>query len=168
MSCVGDETVGIRSMGRRGSKSKPPASRQHGVDTHEKRGKGVGGGHGRRELEVDASIDEAKESLPKATRSYEKLADVLAENLRSGPERAQEQRLDGVVVEARVSRVELRISDGAQNSEPLLQRRAIRTDVKNGRGIEVPEAMVFGAAGVGERLEVGGIGDDVGGAGKRP
>ena len=41
-------------------------------------------------------------------------------------------------------------------------------DVKNGRGIEIPEVMVFGAAGFGERFEVGGVGDDVGGAGERP
>ena len=101
-------------------------------------------------------------------RSYEKLAGVLAEHLRSGLEGVQEQRLDGVVVEARVSRVELRISDGAQNSESLLQRRAMRMEIKNGRGIiKAPEVMVFGAAGVGERFEVGGIGDGVGGAGKR-
>ena len=39
--------------------------------------------------------------------------------------------------------------------------------LENRRGIEVPEVMVFGAAGVRERFEVGGIGGDVGGAGKR-
>jgi hypothetical protein len=100
-------------------------------------------------------------------RSHDKLADVLAEHLRSGLEGAQEQRLDEVVIEARVSRVELRISDGAQNSEPLLQRRAMRMDIKNGRGIEIPEVMVFSASGVGKRLTVRGVGDDVGGAGKR-
>ena len=61
------------------------------------------------------------------------LADVLAEHLRSGLERAQEQRLDEVVVEARVSRVELRISDGAQDIEPLIQGRNIRMDVDEQR-----------------------------------
>ena len=80
---------------------------------------------------------------------------------------AHDPRLDGVVAEARVSRVELRIGDGAQDIEPLIQGRVIRMDVENRRGIEVPEVMVFGAADVGERFEVGGVGDDVGGAGKR-
>ena len=124
-----------------------------------------GGGHGWRELEVDASIGEAKKSFPRTMRSYEKLADVLAEHLRSGLKGAQEQRLDEVVVEARVSRVELRISDGAQNSEPLLQRRAIRMGIKNGRGIEIPEVIVFSASGVGKRFKVRGIGGDVEGPG---
>ena len=83
--------------------------RQHDVDTHEKRGKSVGGGHERREREVEACLDEAKESLPKTMRRYDVLADVLAEHLRSGLEAAQEQHLDVVVVKARVSRVEFRI-----------------------------------------------------------
>ena len=72
-----------------------------------------------------------------------------------------------MVIEARVSRVELRISDGAQNSEPFVQRRCIRMDIKHGRGIVIPEVMVCSASGVGKRLEVRGVGDDVGGAGKR-
>ena len=66
-----------------------------------------------------------------------------------------------------MGRVELRIGDGAQDIEPLIQRRVIRMDVENIRGIEVPEVMVFGAADVGERFEVGSVGDDVGGAGER-
>ena len=57
---------------------------------------------------------------------------------------------------------------GAQEIKPLVQRRVMRMDVKNGRGIEIPEVMVFGLAGVGERFEVGGVGDDVGGAGEWP
>ena len=68
---------------------------------------------------------------------------------------------------AQVSRVELRISDGAQNSKPFLQRRGIRMDIKNGRGIEIPAVMVFSASGVGKRFKVRGVGDGVGGAGKR-
>ena len=40
-------------------------------------------------------------------------------------------------------------------------------NVENGRRVVVPEVMVFGASGVGEVREVGGIGDDDGGAGKR-
>ena len=39
-------------------------------------------------------------------------------------------------------------------------------DVKNWRGIEVPEVMVFGLADVGERFEVGRVGGNVGGAGE--
>ena len=73
-----------------------------------------------------------------------------------------------MVVEARVSRIELRIGDGAQDIEPLVQRRVIRMDVKKGRGIEIPEVMVFGLVGVGERFEVGRVGDDVGGAREWP
>ena len=70
-------------------------------------------------------------------------------------------------IKARVGRVELRIGDGAQDIEPLIQRRVIRMDVEDRRGIEVPEVMVFGAADVGERFELGGDGDDIGGTGKR-
>ena len=44
----------------------------------------------------------------------------------------------------------------------------MRVDAENGRGIEIPEVMVFGAVGFGERFEAGGVGDDVGGAGERP
>ena len=44
----------------------------------------------------------------------------------------------------------------------------MRMDVKKRRRIEIPEVMVFGAAGFGERFEAGGVGDDVGGAGERP
>ena len=65
-----------------------------------------------------------------------------------------------MVVEARVGRIELRIGDGAQNIEPLIQRRVIRMDVENGRGIEVSEVMVFGLVGGGGRLKVGRVGDD--------
>ena len=43
----------------------------------------------------------------------------------------------------------------------------MRMDVKKRRRIEIPEVMVFGAAGFGERFEAGGVGDDVGGAGER-
>ena len=39
---------------------------------------------------------------------------------------------------------------------------------EDGRGIIIPEAMVFGASGVGKRAKVRGVGDGVGGAGKRP
>jgi len=39
---------------------------QRDIDTHEKRVEGVGRGHGGRELKVEACIDEALESLPKA------------------------------------------------------------------------------------------------------
>ena len=74
------------------------AARQHNVDTHEKRGKSVGGGHELRELEVEACIDEAKESLPKTMRRYEELANVFAEHFRSGLEGAQEKRLDETVI----------------------------------------------------------------------
>ena len=44
----------------------------------------------------------------------------------------------------------------------------MRVDAENGRGIEIPEVMVFGAAGFGERFEVDGVGEDVGGAGEGP
>ena len=128
----------------------------------------VGGGHEQRELEVKACIDEAKESLPQTIRRHKELANVFAEHLRSGLEGAQEKRLDEMVVEARVSRIELQIGDGAQDIEPFIQRRVVRMDVKNRRGIEIPEVMVFGLADVGERFEVGGVGDDVGGAGEWP
>ena len=143
------------------------AARQHSVNTQEERGKSVGGGNERRELEVEARLDEAKESLPKTIRRYDILADVLAEHLRGGLEAAQEQHLDVVVVKARVSRVELRIGDGARYTEPLVKRCVVGMNVENGRRIAVPEFMVFGASGVGEVREVGGIGDDAGGAGKR-
>ena len=73
-----------------------------------------------------------------------------------------------MMVEEWVGRVELRVVNGTQNIEPLVQRSVERVDVKNRRGIEIPEAMVFGLVGGGERLEVGRVGDDVGKAGKRP
>ena len=72
--------------------------RQHDVDTHEKRGKSVGGGHERRELEVEACLDEAKESLPKTMTRYNELANVFAEHFRSRPEGARKKRLDEVVI----------------------------------------------------------------------
>ena len=72
--------------------------RQHDVDTHEKRGKSVGGGHERRELEVEACLDEAKESLPKTTARYKELANVFAEHFRSRLEGARKKRLDEVVI----------------------------------------------------------------------
>ena len=62
-----------------------------------------------------------------------------------------------------MSRIELRIGDGAHDIEPFIQRRVKRMDVKNGRGIDIPEAMVLGSAGVGERFEIGSVDDDVGG-----
>ena len=73
-----------------------------------------------------------------------------------------------MVVDARVGRFELRIGDGAQNIEPLLQRRVKRMDIENGLRIEVPEIMVFGLVSSGERFEVGRVGDNVGGARKWP
>ena len=36
---------------------------------------------------------------------------------------------------------------------------------EDGRGIIIPEVMVFDASGVGKRVKVRGVGDDVGGAG---
>ena len=101
-------------------------------------------------------------------RSYDKLADMLAEYFRSRLESTKEQRLDEVVIQARMSWVKLWVGDGAQNSEPFLQRRGLRMDIEDGRGIIIPEVMVFGASGVGKRVKVRGVGDDVGGAGKRP
>ena len=44
----------------------------------------------------------------------------------------------------------------------------MRMDVKNGRGIEIPEVMVLGLVGVGERFEVGRVGGDVGAAREWP
>ena len=78
--------------------------RQHDVDTHEKRGKSVGGGHERREREVEACLDEAKESLPKTKTMgktmarYKELANVFAEHFWSRLEGAREKRLDEVVI----------------------------------------------------------------------
>ena len=72
--------------------------RQHDVDTHEKRGKSGGGGHERRELEVEACLDEVKESLPKTTARYKELANVFAEHFWSRLEGAREKRLDEVVI----------------------------------------------------------------------
>ena len=72
--------------------------RQHDIDTHGKRGKSVGGGHERRELEVEACLDEAKESLPKTMTRYKEPAHVFAEHFRSRLEGALEKRLDEVVI----------------------------------------------------------------------
>ena len=58
-----------------------------------------------------------------------------------------------MMVEARVSRVELRVGNGTQNIVPLVQRSVERADVKNRRGIESPEVMVFGLVGGGECLK---------------
>ena len=72
-----------------------------------------------------------------------------------------------MVIQARMSWIKLWVGDGAQNSEPFLQRRGMRMDIEDGRGIIIPEVMVFGASGVGKRVKVRGVGDGVGGAGKR-
>ena len=61
-----------------------------------------------------------------------------------------------------MSRIELRIGDGAQDIEPFIQRRVIRMDSKNGRVTKTPEVMVFDSAGVGERSEVGSVDDGFG------
>ena len=68
-----------------------------------------------------------------------------------------------------MGRVELRVGNGTQNIEPLVQRSVERVDIKSSRrGIEIPEVMVFGLVGGGERIKVGRVGDDVGRTGKRP
>ena len=83
-------------------------------------------------------------------------------------EGAKEQRLDEVVIQARMSWIKLWVGDGAQNSEPFVQRRGMRVDIEDRRGIIIPEVMVFGASGIGKRVKVGGVGDGVGRAGQRP
>ena len=98
-------------------------------------------------------------------RSYDKLANMLAENFRSRLESTKEQRFDEVMVQARMSWIKLWVGDGAQNREPFVQRRVMRMDVEDRRGIIIPEVMVFDASGVGKRVKVRGVGDDVGGAG---
>ena len=51
------------------------------------------------ELEVEACLDEAKESLPKKTMArYKELANVFAEHFRSRLEGAREKRLDEMVI----------------------------------------------------------------------
>ena len=58
-----------------------------------------------------------------------------------------------------------RVRHSSANSEVVSgtasQRRVKHVDVDNGRGIEVPKAMVFGLVSGGERPEVGRVGDYV-------
>ena len=85
---------GRASSTRGGGKRGCAGARQRIIDTHEERVKGVGGGHDRRELKVEACINEAKESLPKTMRCHDELSNVFAQHLRRGLEGAREERPD--------------------------------------------------------------------------